>query len=467
MATVHPSRMGLVPQDPKDTYHDRRRVRSPSPRARSLPRHGERTTDNGRHREWDRSRDRRKDDNRQRGRDVEEDRRRGDEKRERDRSADRGRDDRRDRDRDRDRSRERRRGSPAYSDYKRPATPPSAEAPWRNEENMYPNRQGRDRPPHAGVSYGGGSEYLEGRRAQREASTLSVWPASPKAPVRTLSPSRDSKSRRKSKRDRSETPTDSADSDEERRRKERKQRKRARKDKERSERKEKKEKKSRPSSRRLSYNGEDEEEDSERRRRSKSKSYPHSPSPSRTPSPTRASEEEEWVEKPAVAPFASSSSAGQNVGSMKPPTTIPSHGEQVADEDSDEDVGPQPLYKVIAKKFDERAYGSALLRGEGSAMAAFLQDDTDSRIPRRGEIGLTSDEIAQFESVGYVMSGSRHKRMNAVRMRKENQVISAEEKRGILKLQKDERQRREAILREEFSELVKDKLKPGPQVQPK
>jgi hypothetical protein len=49
--------------------------------------------------------------------------------------------------------------------------------------------------------------------------------------------------------------------------------------------------------------------------------------------------------------------------------------------------------------------------------------------------------------------------MNAVRMRKENQVISAEEKRGILKLQREERERREAILREEFSELVGERLK--------
>lgn len=134
------------------------------------------------------------------------------------------------------------------------------------------------------------------------------------------------------------------------------------------------------------------------------------------------------------------------------------------DDGSDMDVGPQPLIKAIAsKRVDERAYGGALLRGEGSAMAAFLQDDTQSRIPRRGEIGLTSDEIAQFEAVGYVMSGSRHKRMNAVRMRKENQVISAEEKRGILKLQREERERREAILREEFSELVKEELK-GPEM---
>ena len=29
------------------------------------------------------------------------------------------------------------------------------------------------------------------------------------------------------------------------------------------------------------------------------------------------------------------------------------------------------------------------------------------RIPRRGEIGLTSDEIANFEKSGFVMSGSR------------------------------------------------------------
>lgn len=136
-------------------------------------------------------------------------------------------------------------------------------------------------------------------------------------------------------------------------------------------------------------------------------------------------------------------------------------GRQQDADDDGEEVGPQPPEKESTsnKKVDERAYGGALLRGEGSAMAAFLQDGTQSRIPRRGEIGLTSDEIAQYEQVGYVMSGSRHRRMNAVRMRKENQVISAEEKRGILKLQKEERERREAILREEFKELVEDKLK--------
>jgi hypothetical protein len=53
-------------------------------------------------------------------------------------------------------------------------------------------------------------------------------------------------------------------------------------------------------------------------------------------------------------------------------------------------------------------------------MAAFAK--SGARIPRRGEIGMTDEEIKSFETVGYVMSGSRHSRMNAIRMRKENQV---------------------------------------------
>ena len=74
-------------------------------------------------------------------------------------------------------------------------------------------------------------------------------------------------------------------------------------------------------------------------------------------------------------------------------------------------------------------------------MAAFVEDG--ARIPRRGEIGMQAEQIEKFETVGYVMSGSRHKRMNAVRVRKENQVISAEEKRGILHLQAQEKAKRE------------------------
>lgn len=52
------------------------------------------------------------------------------------------------------------------------------------------------------------------------------------------------------------------------------------------------------------------------------------------------------------------------------------------------------------------SFGHALLPGEGAAMAEYVK--AGKRIPRRGEIGLTSNEIADFEKSGYVMSGSRY-----------------------------------------------------------
>lgn len=299
------------------------------------------------------------------------------------------------------------------------------------------------------------------------------------------SPSPDGRRHKKSKKRRRDPSESDTDSEEERRRRERKERKKSRKDKDRHKDKEHRRYRSRSrSARRYS----DEEEEEERRRRSKQPSRrsrtvseePHRVrsrdeprrSKTRTKSPDErppaSEDEDEWVEKPTTNTLLA---AAQDKGKerMPPPpvpatsTSIPGQPTSVPegdDEDSDSEVGPQPLkVATSSKKIDERQYGGALLRGEGSAMAAFLKDDIDMRIPRRGEIGLTSDEIATFEEVGYVMSGSRHRRMNAVRMRKENQVISAEEKRGILKLQQEERERREAILREEFQELVKEKLK--------
>lgn len=103
----------------------------------------------------------------------------------------------------------------------------------------------------------------------------------------------------------------------------------------------------------------------------------------------------------------------------------------------------------------QKEYGHALLPGEGAAMAAYVQDG--KRIPRRGEIGLTSDEIASYESVGYVMSGSRHRRMEAVRIRKENQIYSADEKRALAMFSKEERQKRENKILTQFRDMVKSK----------
>lgn len=64
-----------------------------------------------------------------------------------------------------------------------------------------------------------------------------------------------------------------------------------------------------------------------------------------------------------------------------------------------------PIIKSHAT-LSQKDFGKALLPGEGAAMAAYVAEG--KRIPRRGEIGLTSDQIASYESVGYVMSGSRY-----------------------------------------------------------
>ena len=97
-------------------------------------------------------------------------------------------------------------------------------------------------------------------------------------------------------------------------------------------------------------------------------------------------------------------------------------------------------------------YGGALLPGEGDRMAAYVQ--SGKRIPRRGEVGLSSDQISKFETLGYVMSGSRHSRMNAVRIRKENQIYSAEEKAALAMFNFEENKRKEEKILEDMKTLV-------------
>ena len=81
-------------------------------------------------------------------------------------------------------------------------------------------------------------------------------------------------------------------------------------------------------------------------------------------------------------------------------------------------VGPQ---MEAAERAEAADYGTHMRPGEGTAMAAYVQ--SGKRIPRRGEVGMSADQIVNFEDLGYVMSGSRHNRMNAIRIRKENQVL--------------------------------------------
>lgn len=97
-------------------------------------------------------------------------------------------------------------------------------------------------------------------------------------------------------------------------------------------------------------------------------------------------------------------------------------------------------------------YGADLLQGEGKALAEFVKKN--ERIPRRGEVGYDGDKIGEFESLGYVMSGSRHRRMEAVRKRKENQVFSAEEKRLLVINETKRRNDREAQVLDDMRRLI-------------
>ncbi|KAK4052478.1 hypothetical protein OIV83_002280 [Microbotryomycetes sp. JL201] len=306
---------------------------------------------------------------------------------------------------------------------------------------------GRGPPPQRG----GGADFFEARRKERDNSTVTIWAESPRSPQRSPSPEgrKSSSGKHKSsrrRRDYSSSSSDS-DSDDSRRRSSKKHRSS-------SSRKHRHEKSSRHrSSRKYSDDDGDSEDDRRHRRHHSShkdrsdderdahkKGDYHSSSRRRSESRDVESsskavarredhggaDEDEWVEKPSAVTL-----------------------------DDAEEVGPMPV-NMQNQKMGRNAYGGALLRGEGDAMAAYVQEG--ARIPRRGEIGLDSEQIERYESAGYVMSGSRHRRMNAVRVRKENQVISAEEKRGILKLQAEEKAKRENEIVASFREMVSQKL---------
>lgn len=112
--------------------------------------------------------------------------------------------------------------------------------------------------------------------------------------------------------------------------------------------------------------------------------------------------------------------------------------------------------RVWPNVFDILSFGHALLPGEGEAMAAYVE--AGKRIPRRGEIGLTSGEIVNYEDSGYVMSGSRHRRMEAVRLRKENQIYNADDRRALAMFNKDEKSKRENQLLSDFRSIIHQKV---------
>jgi len=130
--------------------------------------------------------------------------------------------------------------------------------------------------------------------------------------------------------------------------------------------------------------------------------------------------------------------------------------------EEEDDYGPRPARKEAA--LDIRSYGGALMPGEAEGIASYVQ--AGKRIPLRGEIGLTSEQIEDFEQIGYVMSGSRHKRMNAIRIRKENQIYSAEEKRALSLLNFEEKAQKEKKLMADLRRYVNEKNEKNSETEP-
>jgi predicted RNA-binding protein with RPS1 domain len=267
-----------------------------------------------------------------------------------------------------------------------------------------------------------------------------LWSASPE-PAKTAAPSL-TKTKDNPKRSREETPSDnesSATPSEESRRRRNKRRNRGRR------------------SRRSKYTSSDESSDGT----SSSSSSGSSSSRSESPSPHGNSKSKRNPPETITAAPDENSLVDQDELREAQEFKAAVQGKRDSDSDDDDDVGPQPLplsnAALAGGAVPVANYGKALLPGEGQALAQYVQQN--QRIPRRGEIGYSSTEIESYEHSGYVMSGSRHARMNAVRIRKENQVYSAEEKRALALITMEEKQQKEAGLVEDFRTMLKEKEK--------
>lgn len=373
----------------------------------------------------------------------------------RDRSADRDRG--RDRDRDfRDRSRDGGGGGGGRDGFREPrprsrdGLPTSfrggrlsfANGGSNNNGPLYGNGNGFNGPTWRPLP---GEDYFDSRRRFREQSTVSIWPPSPPHTAKYSDDDSDdsedesgserekvkggkSSSRKKKAADseassESEASDESEESDSEDDRRKRSSKK--------SSKDKKKSSKSSSSRKRSKKEKEKDSKRSSKRRRT------------RSPSPEAGGSRSDRSRSRSVAVSEPSQPQQQHQQELddRDKVVIEDYWaeKQVKPSKDSTVIGPMPL-PVKDVQMDERSYGGALLAGEGSAMAAYVQ--SGKRIPRRGEIGLTADEIENYEKAGYVMSGSRHRRMNAVRVRKENQVISAEEKRAMLLFNQEEKMKK-------------------------
>ncbi|KAG7402318.1 hypothetical protein PHYBOEH_000026 [Phytophthora boehmeriae] len=294
-------------------------------------------------------------------------------------------------------------------------------------------------------------EFFEERKRERDSTPFSIWseiPSPPpmkskkkdkkKAPSPSPSPARDrspSSSESESSDSSSESSEDSSEEERRRRRRSSRSSRRSRK------------KKSSKSSRKKGKSS----RKHKRRRR-------HSPSESESSSESESDASvasEKKPRKPSLERRDNSSGVDENEQLEAAKFKAAVQGSRNEDDDEAE-IGPQPLAATEDAAASSLNYGKALLPGEGAAIAQFVQKNM--RIPRRGEVGWNGEEIGNLENLGYVMSGSRHKRMNAVRIRKENQVYTAEEKRALALINFEEKQQRENAIMNDFKEMLTERL---------
>ncbi|CAF0872317.1 unnamed protein product [Rotaria sordida] len=193
----------------------------------------------------------------------------------------------------------------------------------------------------------------------------------------------------------------------------------------------------------------------DKKKKSKKKRRRHSSSSSSSSSLSDNESEPKWIETKTKK------------SSLSTTTTININNLQKQQNDEQDFIGPKLPEHLSQQQSNSSTnplgtdkpldFGKALLPGEGEAMARFVAEG--KRIPRRGEIGLQSEEIQQFEELGFVMSGSRHRRMEAVRLRKENQIYSADEKRALATFNHEARSNKEKALMTQFKSIVDAKLK--------
>jgi hypothetical protein len=97
--------------------------------------------------------------------------------------------------------------------------------------------------------------------------------------------------------------------------------------------------------------------------------------------------------------------------------------------ESEDDIGPRPIYNTEITAGSDRHYGSTIMKGNTQI---------------QGEPVRTTEEIERYESLGYVMRNKiNNVTLNIPKSKKEAQKFSQEEKRALAIFNLEEQQRKE------------------------